>query len=54
MEPEVAVEGGGSVIDRVHDDGSGSELLAAPGTATQSVDQKMTAQRITLVGAVED
>jgi hypothetical protein len=53
METEVAVEGGGSVVDSVDDDGSSSELLAAPGTATQSVDQKMTAQLVALLRKVE-
>ncbi len=53
METEVAVEGGGSVVDRVDDDGSSSELLAAPDTAAQRVDQKMTAQPVALLGAVE-
>jgi hypothetical protein len=30
METEVAIEVGGSVVDCVHDDGSGPELSAAP------------------------
>jgi hypothetical protein len=30
MEIKMAVEGGRSVVDGVHDDGSGPELLAAP------------------------
>jgi hypothetical protein len=53
METEVAVEGGGPVVDSVHDDGSSSELLAAPGTSTQSVDQKVTAQTVALFRAIE-
>jgi hypothetical protein len=53
METEVAVEGGGSVVDRVDNDGSSSELLAAPDTAAQSVDEKMTAQPVALFRAVE-
>jgi hypothetical protein len=53
METEVSVEGRGSVVDRVDDDRSSSELLAAPGTAAQSVDQEVTAQPIALFRTVE-
>jgi hypothetical protein len=53
METEVAVEGGGSVVDRVDNDGSSSELLAAPDTAAQSVDEKMTTQPVALFRTVE-
>ena len=49
----MAVEGGGSVIDRVNDDGSGSELLAAPDTAAQIVDQKVTSQPVALLRVVQ-
>ena len=53
IETEVAVEGGGSVVDGVDDDGSCSELLAAPDTAAQSVDQKVTSQPVALLRVVQ-
>jgi hypothetical protein len=53
METEVSVEGGGSAVDRVDDDRSSSELLAAPGTAAQSFDQKVTAHPVALFRMVE-
>jgi hypothetical protein len=53
MEIEVAIERCGSVVDRVDDNGSSSELSAAPGTAAESVDQKMTPQPIALFRTVE-
>jgi peptide methionine sulfoxide reductase MsrB len=43
METEVAIEGCGSVVGRVNDDGPCPELLAAPDAPAQSVDQKVTA-----------
>jgi hypothetical protein len=53
IETEVAVEGGGSVVDRIHDDGPGSELSAASDAPAQGVDQKVTAQPVALLRAVE-
>jgi len=53
VETEVAVEGGRSVVDRVHDDGSGPELLAAPDAPAQSVDKKVTAQPVALLRVVQ-
>jgi hypothetical protein len=53
METEVAVEGGGSVVDGVDDHSSGSERLAAPDAPAQSVDQKMTAQPLALFRTLE-
>ncbi len=53
METEVVIEGGGLVVDSVDDDRSGSEFLAAPHAAAQSVDQKLAAQPVALLRAVE-
>jgi hypothetical protein len=49
METEVAIEGRRSFVDRVHDDGPGSELSAAPDAPTQSVDEKVASQPVALL-----
>jgi hypothetical protein len=46
---EVAIERCGSVDDRVDDNGSSSELLAAPDAPAQSIHQKVTAQPVALL-----
>ena len=53
VEVEVAVEGGGSFVDGVDDDGPGAKFGSPSDAAPQCVDEKVAAQPVSLLALID-
>ena len=53
VETEMLIEAGCVVIDRIHDDSAGTELVTTTDTAAQRVNEQVTAEPSPVLGAIQ-